>query len=482
MKGIELIELLENVDPAYIEAAAAEPKVKKFAWLKKYGAIAACIALVLSAGLGTYAYAAEAKEYKAAIRFFNEYDLSVEGLTRGEIKNVYRDITSASFSYEKTAEVIANSLHSEQILGFEILQEAPTPGDLEYLWNYRNDNGGFIRPAKDGVHYEYRSEYTEGDEIFLRQSYLEKYDGETLLWSAAVSEFAIRGYSEVSDGVLVYGTSGWQNTCAWLAKLDENGALVWKKTVDHGFEDEYIAEVLENADGSYAVISRGDYKYFCLSQCSAEGRETHCKKTEVGNYGIWNAARFGDGYIVQLGSYMTSEYAALVKVDREGNITGSFSYGSEDSDYYIADMIEFNGDIYLSTYAVPAQNGENAGSRGEIAPVLQKLFANDSREISGEELTPLVRENYTAVLLVCDPLAGTPREFYSVEGSLGGTLSLNSFGRLLWDVESIATTFYSPTTNAFTIGGTCQVFRYTFDDSGTLVSQEKTDEFTNFLR
>ena len=87
-----------------------------------------------------------------------------------------------------------------------------------------------------------------------------------------------------------------------------------------------------------------------------------------------------------------------------------------------------------------------------------------------------------AVLLVCDPLAGTPREFYSVEGSLGGALSLNSFGRLLWDVESIATTFYSPTTNAFTIGGTCQVFRYTFDDSGTLVSQEKTDEFTNFLR
>ena len=90
MKGIELIEMLENVDPAYIEAAAAEPKVKKFAWLKKYGAIAACIALLLSAGLGTYAYAAEVKEYKAAIRFFNEYNLSVEGLTRGEIKNVYR--------------------------------------------------------------------------------------------------------------------------------------------------------------------------------------------------------------------------------------------------------------------------------------------------------------------------------------------------------------------------------------------------------
>ena len=43
--------------------------------------------------------------------------------------------------------------------------------------------------------------------------------------------------------------------------------------------------------------------------------------------------------MVQLGSYMTNEHAKIVKVDREGNITESFSYGDEDSYYYITDMI-----------------------------------------------------------------------------------------------------------------------------------------------
>ncbi len=47
-------------------------------------------------------------------------------------------------------------------------------------------------------------------------------------------------------------------------------------------------------------------------------------------------------------------------------------------------------------------------------------------EISSEELTPLVRDNYTAVLLVCDPEGGAPETFYSVQGSLGGKLRVNA--------------------------------------------------------
>ena len=35
---------------------------------------------------------------------------------------------------------------------------------------------------------------------------------------------------------------------------------------------------------------------------------------------------FGDGYIVQLGSYIENEYARIAKVDHEGNITDVFSF------------------------------------------------------------------------------------------------------------------------------------------------------------
>ncbi len=461
------------------------PKAKRSGRIcKAIASLAACFILLISIGFITV----EAKEYSDAINFFNEYDLSTDGLSRSEIKAVYRDITTKSFSYSKTAEVITNSLSADQIGGYEILQNTPTPEDL---WNYKNYNGGFLFPDSQGIHYEYRSEYKEDAQLGFRvhdKSFIEKYDGENLLWSVSISEFWINGFCAVSDGVIVYGQtptwSSFQYAYAWMAKVDSNGNLLWKNKFNNGFKDEYIADILENTDGSYTVISRGDFKYFCLSQCSADGKETYFKKTEVGNYGIWNTARLGDGYIVQLGSYMTNEHSKIVKVDREGNITESFSYGSGDAYYYVTDMIEYNGSIYLSAYCVPklADEDQNAGGRYEIAPVLKYLFDNGIWEISSEDLTPMVRDNYTAMLLVCDPTTGTPQEFYSAKGSLGGGLSLSESGMLLWDVESITTTFFSPFTSSFTIGGSSYVFRYTFNALGELVSQKKTGEITGYRR
>ena len=484
MKGSEMLDIIENLDPAYIESAAV-PRAKRYVWIKKCIAIAACLALMLSAGIGIYAYDAEVKEYNAAIKFFDAYDLSTEGLTRGEIKRVYRDITTESFSYSKTAEVITSSLTSDQIEGFEILQSDPTSEDLKNLWNYKNNIAWLIAPVKKGIHYKYDSEYKSGDsKILFDTSRLEKYDGERLIWRVYISEFVISGYTAVADGVIAYGADPVdmesEKSYSWMAKFDGEGNLVWKTKMNNGFDSEYIATVLENGDGSYAVISRGELKHLCLSQYSANGEKTYFKKTEVGNYGIWNAARIGDGYAVQLGSHFEEE-VKIVKLDNKGNITESFSYSSEDSCYYISDMIEFNGKIYLSAYAVPKADPYH-GHFYEIYNVVNYLHENDIREISDEKLTPMVRENYTAMLLVCDSSARKPQEFYSVKGSLGGELSLSNSGNLLWNVESITTTFYSPYTSSFTIGGTCYVFRYTFDNSGELISQEKTGETTVYRK
>lgn len=448
---------------------------------------AACFLLLISIGFITV----EAKEYSDAIQFFHTYDLSTDGLSRDEIKAVYRDITTKSFTYSKTAEVIAKSLTTAQVGGHEILQNDPTPEDIENLWNYKNYNGGFIHPSQTGIHYEYGSEDKEDPQLGFSvhdKSFIEKYDGEKLLWSVSISEFWINGFCIVSDGVIAYGEtpiwSTYQNIYAWMAKIDSDGNLLWKHKLNNGFEDEYIGAIIENADGSYAVISRGDLQYFCLSQYTSDGKETHFKKTKVGNYGIWNAARLGDGYIAQLGNYMPDEHSWIIKVDHKGNITESFSYGSKDAYYYITDMIEYNGNIYLSAYSVPklADEDQSAGGRYEIAAVLNYIYDNGIWEISSEELTPMVRDNYTAMLLVCDPTTGTPQEFYSVKGSLGGKLSLSDSGMLLWDVESITTTFHSPLTSSFTIGGTSYVFRYTFDAARELVSQEKTGEVVDYRR
>ena len=464
------------------------PAVPKRRFLRPIPAVALCLALLLCLGGGTLAFAAEAKAYNDALVFFDDHGLSPEGLTRGEVKAVYRDITTGSFTYSKTAQVIESNLSENTVGGYEISQAEPTAQEVEALWNRWQTTQLLASP---GIRYGERTDYKMDPDLgfeVLDKSRLEKYDGETLLWSVSFPEFWLEGHLPVSDGVVVWGrTYTWssqQNTYAWLAKISSDGEILWLKMLHCVFADEYIAQVLENADGSYAVFSRGDLEYFCLSQISADGKELSFHKTQVGNVGIWNAARLGDGYIVQLGNVIHGETARIVKVDHDGTITDSFSYSGEDAYYYLTDMTEYNGNVYLSAYAVPRLPDEtdNAGGRHEIAAILNYLFDNNLWEISSEKLTPMVRDNYTALLLICNPRTGTPQEFYSVEGSLGGKLAVSGDGKLLWDVESIASTFFSPATSSFTVGGSCEVFRYTFGGDGTLISQEETGEVTTYHR
>lgn len=147
------------------------------------------------------------------------------------------------------------------------------------------------------------------------------------------------------------------------------------------------------------------------------------------------------------------------------------------------DAEECVNDTWLHTWnAMPPQRPRRLRSfLAGLARNLAYLFDNNIWAISSEELTPMVRDNYTAVLL-CDPEGGAPDTFYSVKGSLGGKLAVNGAGELAWDVESIVDTFFSPATSSFTIGGTCRVFRYTFDAAGAPASQEGTGEAVPYRR
>ena len=457
--------------------------------------IAACTAIImLVSGFSAYAISVEVKEYKDAVTFFNEHDLSADGLSRGEMKKVYRDIKTGSFTFGRTVDVIQQSIINSSVGGYEIFQDDPTPEDLENLWKYKTSNGRYLIENSgkdyDGVSYKYYSiEKYQKDLGFdvHEKSVFEKYKDKSLIWSAEFVGFWIENYI-VSDGkVILYGRSprysSAQKSYAWMALIDNDGTILWKTKLDNGFNYEYIGAILSQ-DKKVVVFSRGDLKYLCLSEYDLNGNLVSFHKTEVGNYGIWNAARLGDGYIIQLGSYNTDEYARIVKVNSKGIITDSFTYDSDDSYYFIKDMIEYNGNIYLSGYSVPLLGaGEsNAGGRYDIAAVLNYIFDNKMYDISNDELTKLVRDNFTAVLLVCDLSSGIPKEFYSVIGSLGGKLALSDSKKLIWDVESITDTFFSLMTSAFTIGGSSYVYRYTFDENGIILNQEKTAEIAKFYR
>ena len=492
MNKENISKIISSIDEKYIDEAtafsaaqgeatpqraAAARQTRRFGWR----AVAACVVLLAVIGSAAFAFAAEAREYNAAVAFFRENGLSAEGLSRAEVKAVYRDITQNSFTYGKTAEVLRHA-----VSGWEIEQDEPTPEELAALWD---KNVWMNKVAKSGVSYRTASLYAydekRGFDVF-EKSILECYEDAQLLWSAEFTDFYIEGYARINEGTAVWGSNAGfsfsDTSCGWIALIDAAGNVTWQRCLSHGFTNEYVASVLNNGDGTLAVISRGDLKYLCLSCYSADGKELSFRKTEVGNFGIRNAARLGDGYIVQLWNQFTGDTALLYKMDREGVLTDNFSYEEENRDYYITGMVEFEGQVYLSAYAVPKQQDE--GGRHEIANVLDYVFSKGAggAEITGEELTPIVRENYTAILLLCDPEGGAPKTFYSVKGSLGGKLSVDEAGMLQWDVESITTTFFSPATSSFTIGGNCKVFRYTFNTAGELTGQKDTGESVPYRR
>lgn len=478
MNKNDLFLAFDDVDDDILERSEAPAPRRRAPGSRRWGTLAAC--MVLAIGLTGFAVAAEAREYDTAVEFFEDNGLPMEGLSRTDVKAVYRDITAQRFTYGKTAEVL-----ERWVPGLEIAQREPTPEELAALWNR---NVWMNARPKAGISYrtdyQYRPDEALGFDV-LDRSVLECYRDGELLWTAEFTDSLVAENSVfTSAGTAVWGYSyRWSSempSYGWLARVDENGNILWQRQLAHGFKHEYVSQVLDNGDGTWAVISRGDFEYLCLSQYDIDGNELSFRKTEAGNLGVWNVIRFGDGYLAQLGNTAEGETARLVRLDREGNLLDSFTYEGEDCDYYITGMIEYGGRIYLSTFAVPRQTG--GGGRYEIANVLDYILDTGRLKISSEELTPLLRDNYTAVLLLCDPEGGAPETFYSVQGSLGAELSVNGAGELEWNVNSVVFVEYSPYTNAYSIAGTCQVFRYTFDNAGNLLRQEDTGETAPYHR
>lgn len=486
MKGEKMYSIISNIDFDIIEEATNyKPKKSTSRFLRsKWIAAAACLVLLISTFSGLNIYA-EAKEYEAAISFFNEYSLTTEGLSRGEIKSIYRDITTNSFSYGKTAEVIQKSVG-----GYEIFQDNPTPDDLENLWNYRNSNKNLFNhhPNTEGALYQIDYVEKYDDElkfnVYDKIIFTKSVDGK-VAWSVDIPNMVHEGYLESDDFVIVFGStpslSSANTTYGRIAMISKDGELMWDKTTSNGFKSEYVSSVVYS-ENSLAVFSRGDLKYLCFTKFDMDGNSTGFTKTEVGNYGIRAATKLGDGFLVQLNHSNTGDL--IMKITADGTIEDSFTYTSDKDLYFVTDMIEYNGNIYLSAHSVPKLDpGENnAGGRYDVARVLNEIFKRKVLDIPNTELTELMRNNFTAALLVCDPASGIPQTFYTVKGSFGAKLSISEEGSLLWNVESITDSFFSPMTSSFSIGGVSYVYKYAFDNNGKIISQEKTGEIVQFRK
>ena len=500
MKKDTFIDSLDNIDEKYTSEAAefaashanAVSAPRRRSPLFKWAAAAACLIIAVSAGIAGFAVAAEAREYAAAVEFFEENGLSTEGLSRTEIKEVYRDITTRSFTNGKTAEVIMKT-----VPGSEIVLTDPTPRELAAEWDINSyrvftkyHDPAYGSNGAAGISYNIKCDVPTGEKpAYVSSKCVVECirDGKTL-WVRDFYEYNVNAqvyteYGTVIAGADYYWETGDYKSHAWLALISDDGDVVWEKRLNHAdLSSERIDTLVDNHNGTFAAFGQVNYGIMTVAQYDMQGNELSFNSREGAS--VRNVALFGDGYLIRVG------VNSVHKIDRQGNVEKSFSYESEDCVYVITDLIEFGGCVYLSAYAVPKQQKYDVygyGSHGEVADILNYLFSkrqgdDEMPEISSEELTPMLRENYTALLLVCDPEGGEPETFVSVKGALGSALSINGSGELVWAVESFESSFFSPTTNSFSIGATCRVFDYTFGADGVFAGVKDTGEDTLFTR
>lgn len=394
-----------------VEEKIKREKTPRRPWLR---AAVAAAAAVITLGGGAYGVVAEAREYRAAVSFFEENDLSTDGLSRGEIKAVYRDITSRSFAYEETGRVIGQSVNT--VSGYEISARDFTPQQLAQLWQRQN--------ATVGVTYStpiHMMGYIRNTNTALSGApYLEKTEDGELVWRAEFPTIDIWNFTTVADGVVVYGFEwDWRAILAgetadspvkpMIGKADFAGNVLWSRAADNGFAREEIQTGVENPDGGFTLFSIGydmtlddwhslfspeeipeNPKTLCVARYSADGKLLRLDRASLAGYSfvtIWKATRLSDGYLLKctLSEGGTAEPPpVLLKVTDAGEIQRILSYESEDTLYYFRDMIDYGGQIFLSGYSVPKSETRNS----EIGTIYDTVFD------MGEELMQIYMDDH----------------------------------------------------------------------------------------
>lgn len=444
-----------------------------------FAGLVVLLAMFTLTGLGIHSIKVEANEYQAAVDFFESNQLSLEGLTRTEVKEIYRDITTKTFKHEKTGEVITNSI-KDKIPGYEINLENTSADYLLSVWEYWDQIIQQEVENEKGVYYDYRSYDDTSDYI---KTVFSKYENNVQKWNIELYYY-IDGFKEYNNYLIVYGHQlSYYSTenleKAYVTKINNAGEIIWQ----HEFLDSSkFYNIFVNTDNTLTVFLNKTYK------------SSYLKMYHIGNNGevsLKNEKYFDGGYIKNIAK-LNNDYLAyitytdydsqFIKINNEGNIDNEFTYEDEKYRYFFTDMIEYNGKLYLSAYSVPYFDGHVYERREtwEITNIMKTMYYNNEK-ITDEFVLSLFNEKYKAVLFVCDNESGKLTDFYTANSAIGAELHIED-NNLIWNVEYFKTMMFSPLTSSFTYGGVTEVHDYIYDNNGILLGTINTEELRIFRR
>ncbi len=442
MKERDLFDAIGGVGSDLIEESAAPFRraTRAVPWKPLLAALLALV--ILAVPVGGYAISVEAAEYREALAFFQEHALSAEGLSRYEIKAVWRDITTRSFSYEKTAEVL-NTLAIEM---YATELGTLDREDLKAFWfnRYRYDEYGKEEPIPTGLWY--RLEYLDYSQHPASYD-IQCFEGTRLLWTRRVEESAILHMLPVGDRVLIYGFLWSSTNRPYAILLDRLGGVCWEYTfeaIDGEIETAYfdrdrvvlIGRDLERTEEGLRTTTL----FYAIGQEGTLLIERRIPEQEPVSYGTYsdspNMVRVGDLYLVRGGS--TLHYFTL-----DGEKTEKKSYSDENGQYIIREMFYADGRVWLSAYQEIPQGEARDAWADEVKKEYQRRWmAHESFPplffAEEAEYTAYWQDVYKATLFVCDE-SGEIKKAYEAAGAYAshGSLSTDEYGNIVWSVQRI---------------------------------------------
>jgi len=411
-------------------------------------ALAAAVALTLvgiGAGsvLGAHLYT-----YEKAADFFADYGLSTEGLERGDLWAVYRDIIEGSFSLSDTAWMLqsnmgitpSGSLSAEEA---ESLWEgwkedhsptAVTPLDVSYYIRVthhdrvsghskktaRPHDTAFFTPNPTAEE-EIRSYVTDysgtylGPEIrYIPYSYsrddsgtvhfMKRKGGQTV-WTITLDGLdSYIQYTGTDDYVAVAGETAGESPNILLYLISPDGEILWSRTLDNGETQELPQYILFGED-TVTLFSWTDRIHICRSVFDLSGNllENSISTLEKGPvYTIQQAIPFREGHLLLMNH--TDTDTSLYYMNAEGEITDS--YGFEDGGgpgipytegasgvcaytLTVDHILEANGYLYISL------TGAGNGDGRAISDVLEWLHPYYQGNAWGENGDPVINMDRT---------------------------------------------------------------------------------------
>lgn len=438
---------------------------------------------------------------RRAEAFFEQHNVSAAELTPNEMIAVYRDIETGSFKEDKTIEVINRMVEGRKITtppNWLANRTVASPDDAKSAWTWLNT---------EQTYYRYDNVTTEKNGCLetLNESTLTKCFGDTEQWSRTIP-YQMQGFTETENGVLIHGIQLDRGHQITVSFIDANGRLQWTTPLTDPETEQPLANVdthlVKPLNDRIMVMCYDGAGTIIATELTPEGECMRGTKIAIPMSShlifIRNVARFNDEYLIAFSDHSNDSRHKLMRVAPDGTVDFAVTFSDHDTEYIIQDMVEWDGKVYLSTYAIPYRAPANVGDDAIGRPITVKpsefreelvdliTHTDDAGEVltrSDNELLPAaLRDYYTAVLLTLDPETGRPTDFHEVDGGFGGRLMVGIDGSLVWDVEMIQHGTWFPAVNAWQVLIENKVQHLSLDASGTVIGQEMTDETTTLYR